>query len=185
LLFLKWFIDHLNSGGRAGVIVPNGVLFGSNNANLKVRELLLTTCDLQAIVNLPSGVFKPYSGVGTAVLIFEKGAAKFQGTKSVWFYDLSADGFSLDDKRTPIEANDIPDVLAKWPKREEGPNSYRVPIEKIKENGWSLAAGRYKPVTTEAANHDTPAKILGDVLKLENEIIQRGNVMLVQIGEKK
>lgn len=185
LLFLKWFIDHLTSGGRAGVIVPNGVLFGSNKADRKVRELLLTACDLQAIVNLPSGVFKPYSGVGTAALIFEKGAAKFAGTKSVWFYDLTADGFSLDDKRTPIEASDIPDVIARWPKREEGPNSYRVPIEKIRENDWSLAAGRYKPVTTEATNYGAPVKILHEVVDLENEIIRRGNALLAQIGGRK
>jgi type I restriction enzyme M protein len=185
LLFLKWFIDHLNAGGRAGVIVPNGVLFGSNKANRKVRELLLTSCDLQALVSLPSGVFKPYSGVGTAALIFEKGAAKFKGTQCVWFYDLTADGFSLDDKRTAIDANDIPDVLAKWPNREEGPNSYRVPIEKIRENDWSLAAGRYKTVTTEDVNHDAPTKILGDVLKLESEIIRCGNALLEQVGGKK
>ena len=105
--------------------------------------------------------------------------------KSVWFYDLTADGYSLDDKRTPIEANDIPDVLAKWPNREEGPNSYRVPIEKIQENDWSLAAGRYKPVTVEVANHDKPIDILGDVLKLEYEIIKRGNALLTQIVGKK
>jgi len=185
LLFLKWFVDHLNPGGRAGVIVPNGVLFGSNNAATALRELLLIQCNLQAVISFPSGVFKPYSGVGTAALIFEKGAAKFSGTKSVWFYDLTADGFSLDDKRTPIEANDIPDVLAKWPKREEGPNSYRVSIEKIKENDWSLAAGRYKPLTTEVANHDEPIKILHDVLKLENEIIQRGNALLAQVNEER
>jgi len=181
LLFLKWFIDHLAPGGRAGVIVPNGVLFGSNNAATSLRELLLTECDLQAVVGLPSGVFKPYSGVGTAALIFQKSPP----TKSVWFYDLTADGFSLDDKRTPIEANDIPDVLTKWSNREEGPNSYRVPIAKIRENDWSLAAGRYKPVTTEAANHDSPKEILGDVLKLENEIIRRGNGLLAQIDSKK
>jgi type I restriction enzyme M protein len=185
LLFLKWFIDHLNPGSRAGVIVPNGVLFGSNKADRKVRELLLAACDLQAIVSFPSGVFKPYSGVGTAALIFEKATAKSKGTHSVWFYDLTADGFSLDDKRTPIENNDIPDVIAKWPGREEGPNSYRVSVEKIKENDWSLAGGRYKPVTTEAVNHDAPADILSDVLRLENEIIQRGNGLLVQIGGKK
>ena len=175
LLFLKWFIDHLAPGGRAGVIVPNGVLFGSTNAATDLREMLLTECDLQAVISLPSGVFKPYSGVATAALIFQKGHSR---RKSVWFYDLTADGFSLDDKRTPIEANDIPDVLAKWPNREEGPNSYRVPIEKIKENDWSLAAGRYKPVTTEAVNHDAPAEILGDVFKVENEIIRRGNALL-------
>ena len=181
LLFLKWFIDHLAPSGRAGVIVPNGVLFGSTNAATSLRELLLTECDLEAVISFPSGVFKPYSGVGTAALVFQKGAP----TKSVWFYDLTADGYSLDDKRTQIAANDIPDVIAKWPKREEGPNSYRVPIEKIKENDWSLAAGRYKPVTTEAANHDAPAEILGDVLKVESEIIRRGNTLLTQIIKEK
>lgn len=173
LLFLKWFIDHLNPGGRAGVIVPNGVLFGSNKADRKVRELLLTSCDLQAMVNLPSGVFKPYSGVGTGILIFEKGGAKFAGTQSVWFYDLTADGFSLDDKRAPIQANDISDILAKWPERKEGPNSYRVPIEKIKENDWSLAAGRYKPVTAETVKHDPPARILNEVLSIEQDIADK------------
>jgi len=217
LLFLKWFIDHLAPGGRGGVIVPNGVLFAGTNASKKLRELLLTECDLQAVISLPSGVFKPYAGVATAALIFEKrqpstgGSATLpppgkgragegveallsnhstpiptfplQGGRSgnddfVWFYDLTADGYSLDDKRTPIAANDIPDALAKWPTREEGPNSYRVPIAKIRENDWSLAAGRYKPVTTEIANHDAPAEILGDVLKLENEIIRRGNTLL-------
>jgi type I restriction enzyme M protein len=181
LLFLKWIIDHLTTGGRAGVIVPNGVLFGSNNAATKLREVLLTECDLQAVISLPSGVFRPYAGVATAALIFQKGTP----TKSVWFYDLTADGFSLDDKRTPIEANDIPDALNKWPNREEGPHSYRVPIEKIKENDWSLAAGRYKPVTVESANHDAPADILRDILRVENEIIQRGDALLAKISGKK
>ena len=166
LLFLKWFIDHLAPGGRAGVIVPNGVLFGSTKAATSLRELLLTECDLQAVISLPSGVFKPYSGVGTAALIFQK----VKQTSSVWFYDLTADGYSLDDKRTPIEANDIPDVLSKWPNREEGPNSYRVPIEKIRENDWSLAAGRYKPVTTEPVHHDNPRRIVAEVLAIEARI---------------
>lgn len=130
---------------------------------------------------MPSGVFKPYSGVSTASLIFEKG----KKTESVWFYDLTADGYSLDDKRTPIGANDIPDVLARWEKRDEGPNSYRVAIEKIRENDWSLAAGRYKPVTVESVNHDKPKNILGEVLKLENEIVKRGNELLAKIGKRK
>jgi len=181
LLFLKWFIDHLTHNGRAGVIVPNGVLFGSTNAATSLREVLLTECDLQAVISLPSGVFKPYSGVGTAALIFEKG----KPTESVWFYDLTADGFSLDDKRTPIDANNIRDVLAKWPTRKEGPNSYRVPIEKIRENDWSLAAGRYKPVTAAAVSHDAPVEILNEVLNLENEIIWHVNALLAQIGEKR
>jgi len=181
LLFLKWFIDHLTPTGRAGVIVPNGVLFGATNAATSLRELLLTECDLQAVIGLPSGVFKPYSGVGTAALVFQKG----KPTESVWFYDITADGYSLDDKRTPIDANDIRDVLAKWPNREEGSKSYRVPIAKIRENDWSLAAGRYKPVSTTAVNHDDPVEIVTDVLKLENEIIQRGNALLTQISVKK
>ena len=181
LLFLKWFIDHLTPGGRAGVIVPNGVLFGSTNAATKLRETLLTECDLQAVISLPSGVFRPYAGVSTAALIFQKGTP----TPSVWFYDLTADGFSLDDKRTPIEANDIPDVLKKWPKREEAHNSYCVAVAKIKANDWSLAAGRYKPVTVQATNHDAPADILRDVLTVENEIVQRGDVLLAKIAGKK
>ena len=181
LLFLKWFIDHLTPGGRAGVIVPNGVLFGSTNAATKLREMLLTECDLQAVISLPSGVFKPYSGVGTAALIFQKGTP----TRSVWFYDITADGFSLDDNRTPIETNDIPDVLSKWPNCVEGANSYRVPIEKIKENDWSLAVGRYKPVSTEAVNHDAPADILREILKVENEIIRRGEQLLAKMSGKK
>src|SRR3990172_2267422 len=125
LLFLKWFLDHLTDNGRAVVILPNSVLFGSSKADRKVRELLMTTCDLQAVIALSSGVFKPYSGVGTAIFIFQKGSP----TESVWFYELTADGYSLDDKRMPIEANDIPDILAKWPIREEGHNSFRVPLE--------------------------------------------------------
>lgn len=178
LLFLKWFIDHLTPEGRAGVIVPNGVLFGSTKAATGLRERLLKECDLQAIINLPSGVFRPYAGVATAALIFEKG----KPTESVWFYDLTADGFSLDDKRTPIAANDIPDVLSKWPTREEGPNSYRVPVEKIQENGWSLAAGRYKPVTVEAVNHDAPQDILAEVLEMERRIVERGEALLEKLS---
>ncbi len=181
LLFLKWFIDHLTPNGRAGVIVPNGVLSGPNKAETNLRKLLLTEHSLQAIINLPSGVFRPYSGVGTAALIFKNG----KPAENIWFYDLTADGFSLDDKRTSIEANDIPDVLAKWSNRDEGPNSYRVPLEKIRENDWSLASGLYKSVTTEVVNHDSPAKILGDVLKLENEIIKHGNVLLERFEAKK
>ena len=164
-------------GGRAGVIVPNGVLFGSNKAARRVREMLLHDCDLQTVVSLPSGVFRPYSGVATAALIFQKGAK----TKEVWFYDLTADGFSLDDKRTPIEANDIPDALAKWTGREEGPNSYRVSLERIEENDLSLAAGRYKPITVEAVNHDSPEDILAGVLKLEDEIAKRGAALLGKV----
>jgi type I restriction enzyme M protein len=180
LLFLKWFIDHLADAGRAGVIVPNGVLFGSSKADKKVRELLLTTCDLQAVIALPSGVFKPYSGVGTAIFVFEKGGP----TESVWFYELTADGYSLDDKRTPIATNDIPDIIAKWPNREEGPNSFGVAIERIRDNGWQLMAGRYKPVRLDTVTHDTPADILADVIRMETEIAERAKVLMEGFGAK-
>ena len=180
LLFLKWFLDHLTDHGRAGVIVPNGVLFGSGKADRKVRELLLTTCDLQAVIALPSGAFKPYSGVGTAIFIFQKG----RPTESVWFYELTADGYSLDDKRTAIESNDIPDILATWAGREEGPNSFRVPVEKIRENGWQLMPGRYKPVRLDAVKHDAPADILTDVIRMETEIAKRAEKLLNVIASK-
>lgn len=179
LLFLKWFIDHLTPGGRAGVIVPNGVLSGSTNAATALRELLLTECELQAVISLPSGVFRPYSGVGTAALIFQKGSP----TQSVWFYDMTADGFSLDDKRNPTGANDIPDVLARWPVREAGPNSYCVAIETIRDNGWSLGAGRYKAVVSSTVEHDPPSEILGDVLNLENDIVLRATALLEKLNE--
>jgi type I restriction enzyme M protein len=178
LLFVKWFIDHLSKGGRAGVIVPAGVLFGSNKAAKKVRELLLTECALHAVVAMPSGVFKPYSGVSTAALVFEKG----KKTESVWFYDMTADGYSLDDKRNTVEANDLPDLLSKWSEREEGPNSFRVPIEKIVANDGSLAAGRYKPVTVEAVNHDSPKQILTEVLTLEDKIAAQARMLLFEVG---
>jgi type I restriction enzyme M protein len=181
LLFLKWFVDHLARDGRAGVIVPTGVLSSSTNAATALREMLLTDCDLQAVINLPGGVFRPYAGVSTAALIFQKGAP----TKSVWFYDITADGFSLDDKRAPIDANDIPDVIAKWATRDEGRNSHRVSVENIREAGWSLASGRYKPATTTVVNHDAPDAILGEVLQLESEIIRRGNALFALISRKR
>jgi type I restriction enzyme M protein len=180
LLFLKWFLDHLTDTGRAGVIVPNGVLFGSGRAERKVRELLLTSCELQAVISLPSGVFKPYSGVGTAVFIFAKGKA----TESVWFYELTADGFSLDDKRDPIAANDIPDVLAKWTHREEGTKSFRVPIDRIRENGWQLMPGRYKPIYLDAVKHKPLGEILTDVIRIEREIADRAEKLKHGIGAK-
>ena len=180
LLFLKWFLDHLGENGRAGVIVPNGVLFGSGKADRKVRELLLTNCELQAVIALPSGVFKPYSGVATAVLVFQMG----KPTESVWFYELTADGYSLDDKRIPAEANDIPDILGRWPNREEGPNSFRVPVERIRESGWQLMPGRYKPITMEAVEHDTTVDILADVIQMERQIAERAKALMDKVRPK-
>ncbi len=168
-LFLKWFIDHLAPNGRAGVIVPNGVLFGSDRASLKLRETLLKQCDLQAVITLPSGTFKPYAGVATAILIFERKGT----TKEVWFYELGADGFSMTDTRTPIEANDIPDILARFPKREESEKSFRVPASEITSNNFELIPARYKTQKISLVSDDSPTELINDLLKLENEIQTR------------
>lgn len=169
LLFLKWFLDHMAPGARAGVIVPNGVLFGSGKADRRIRELLLTTCRLDAVISIPGGVFKPYSVVGTAVLIFEKPGV----TEEVWFYELAADGFSLDDRRTPIQTNDIPDLLARWPGREESPKSFKVSMDQIRANSWQLLPSRYKPLRLEVTSHKPPVAILDEIIELETEIRQR------------
>jgi type I restriction enzyme M protein len=150
---------------------------------VKIRELIVKEYGLQAVINLPSGVFRPYAGVGTAILILDKSKSKRKKDDFIWIYDVTADGFSLDDKRTPIEANDIPDVLAKWEKREEGANSYRVPIAKILESeDYSLAAGKYKPITAQATNHDVPQDILHEVLELEDAITKKTKSLLQKIS---
>ena len=112
LLFLALMLRLLKNGGRAAVIVPDGVLFGSSTAHKALRRMLVEDHKLEAVVKLPSGTFKPYTGVSTAILLFQKTSSG--GTDHVWFYDVRADGFTLDDKRTPTEANDLPDVLARW-----------------------------------------------------------------------
>jgi type I restriction enzyme M protein len=181
-LFVKWFVDHLSPTGRAGVIVPSGVLFGGNRAAVKVRELLLNEYGLQAVINMPSGVFKPYSGVGTAVLVLDRRYANRSSESYIWFYDLTEDGFSLDDKRTPIEANDIPDVLAKWSERIVGPNSYHVSLAKILESDdLSLAAGHYRPAIALATKHEAPKEILKEVVELEISITDAARKLLGEI----
>lgn len=112
LLFLALFLRLLEPGGRAAVIVPDGVLFGSSKAHKDLRKKLVEEQKLDAVIKLPSGVFRPYAGVSTAILLFTK--TDSGGTDDVWFYDVRADGFSLDDKRNPVEANDLPDVRARW-----------------------------------------------------------------------
>ncbi len=139
LLFCELFYNILDVGGRAGVIVPTGVLFGSSNAHLKMRKLLLEKCNLHTIVYLPSGVFKPYSGVSTAVLFFSKGGS----TEKVWLYDLQHDGLSLDDKRDSVDENDIPYVLEKIKKHEESKQSITITIQDIKDNDYNLNVRRY------------------------------------------
>lgn len=173
ILFVERMMNLLQIGGRCGVIVPDGVLFGSSNAHKKLRKLLLERCQLEAVVSMPSGVFRPYAGVSTAVLVFTKGGK----TDRVWFYDMTADGFSLDDKRNFIDGKgDIPDVVERFKKRhEEKPADRRgkcffVPFAEIKENGYDLSISRYKEIEYEEVAYETPEVILDKIEVLEDKI---------------
>lgn len=172
LLFVELILDLLRVGGRAGVIVPDGVLFGSSKAHKKLRERLLGEAELQAVVSMPSGVFKPYAGVSTAVLVFVKGGQ----TERVWFYDMQADGYSLDDKRDKQDGSDIPDVVRRWRERDPEADTDRtakaffVPVEEIRKNKFDLSINRYKEVAYEPVEYDPPAVIIGRLRALEKEI---------------
>lgn len=179
LLFIALFLRLLKPGGRAAVIVPDGVLFGSSNAHRQLRELLVEKHRLEAIVSMPSGVFKPYAGVSTAILFFTKTNAG--GTDTVWFYDMQADGFSLDDKRTPLdgtrhENNNIPDIIRRFQNRageQERPRtaqSFLVPKAEIAANGYDLSLNRYKEIVYEAIQYDPPQVILAQLEEMEEEI---------------
>ncbi len=175
LLFLVLFLRLLQTGGRAAVIVPDGVLFGSSKAHKALRKILVEDQKLDAIVSMPSGVFKPYAGVSTAILLFTK--TNSGGTDNVWFYDMQADGYSLDDKRTPQpDKSDLADILACWQKREaEGDRartdqSFLVPVSEIADNDYDLSLNRYKEVEYEAVEYDPPRVILGRLAGLEGEI---------------
>jgi type I restriction enzyme M protein len=172
LLFLELMYNLLNIGGRCAVIVPNGVLFGSSNAHTQVRKLLLEKCQMEAVISMPSGVFKPYSGVGTAILVFTKGGK----TSNVWFYDMKSDGFSLDDKRDLIDGKgDIPDIIKKFKTKSIGDNSLIVSFEDIKKNDYNLSISRYKEVEHEEITYEDPKKIIEKVLKTEGDITKELN----------
>jgi len=180
LLFMALFLRLLKTGGRAAVIVPDGVLFGSSNAHRSLRKMLVEEQKLDAVIAMPSGVFKPYAGVSTAILIFTK--TNSGGTDNVWFYNMQADGFSLDDKRSPQpEKTDLPDLLARWENRDaEGERkrteqSFLVPIKEIAGNDYDLSINRYKEVEHEAVEYDPPEVILGRLAKLEDEISRGRN----------
>jgi type I restriction enzyme M protein len=167
LLFVELFHNLLAIGGKAAVIVPNGVLFGSSNAHIDARKLLLEKCELQAVISMPSGVFQPYSGVGTAVLVFVKGGR----TDKVWFYDMKADGYSLDQKRDFINGKgDISDIIKKFKKRAESMQSILVPFEQIKKNDYNLSISRYKKVEHEEVEHEEPEVLIENISRLEKEI---------------
>ena len=175
LLFLELIYNLLNNGGKSAVIVPDGVLFGNSKAHKKIRELLLERCRLDAVISMPSGIFKPYAGVSTAILFFTKG----ESTKEIWFYDMQADGFSLDDKRTPQpEKNDIPDILKKFKNRhKEKPTdrkgkAFFVPFEEIKNNNFDLSISKYKEIEYEEVVYKKPEVIKKQILNYENKIIE-------------
>jgi len=169
LLFVNRMINLLRVGGRAGVIVPDGVLFGSSKAHRALREMLVEECELQGIVKMPAGVFKPYAGVSTAALIFVKGGR----TEHVWYYDMQADGYSLDDKREKVAENDIPDVIARWKARDPKKDvdrtakAFFVPIEEIRENQYDLSINRYKEVAYEDVQYESPHEIIERIRALE------------------
>ena len=175
LLFLALFLRLLEPGGRAAVIVPDGVLFGSSKAHKELRRVLVDEQKLDAVVKLPSGVFRPYAGVSTAILLFTK--TDSGGTDDVWFYDVRADGFSLDDKRNPVEANDLPDVRARWAERNGSEKerarteqSFCVPKADIVEQGYDLSLNRYKEIEYDDVEHRDPLDIIADIENLNAEI---------------
>lgn len=171
LLFVNRIISLLRIGGRAAVIVPDGVLFGSSNAHVELRKMLVDQCELQGVISMPSGVFKPYAGVSTAVIIFVRGGE----TKNVWFYDMQADGYSLDDKREKIQQNDIPDILERWSNKSKcstnkAEKSFFVPKAQILENSFDLSLNRYKEIQHTKVEYESPNKIIKKLLTLEQEI---------------
>jgi len=173
LLFLALILKGLKLGGRAAVIVPDGVLFGSSKAHLQIRKELIEHQKLQAIVSMPSGVFKPYAGVSTAVLLFTK--TNSGGTDQVWFYDMKADGYSLDDKRQSIEANDIPDITRRFrdqpaeAARLRTDRSFLVPVQEIRDNKYDLSINRYKEVVYEEKTYAAPAEIIRQIESLDQQ----------------
>ena len=174
LLFLALFLRMLKTGGRCACIVPDGVLFGSSKAHQSIRKELIENHQLRAVISMPSGVFKPYAGVSTAVLVFTKTGAG--GTDRVWFYDMKADGFSLDDKRTEVKENDIPDIIARFHNldaeadRKRTEQSFFVPKEEIAANGYDLSINKYKETEYVPVEYPSTQEILADLHELEMEI---------------
>lgn len=175
LLFVELILNMLKSGGRAAVIVPDGVLFGSSKAHKDLRKELVENNDLRGVISMPSGVFKPYAGVSTAVLIFVK-TNNVGGTKKVWFYDMEADGYSLNDNRNPIEENDIPDIIECFKNlsdQEKNPRtgkSFMVDKEEIAANDYDLSINKYKEIDYEEVDYDPPQVIIERIESMEREI---------------
>lgn len=176
LLFVALFIRMLQLGGRCASIVPDGVLFGNSKAHKAVRKELVDKHRLQAVISMPSGVFQPYSGVSTAILIFTKTNAG--GTDKVWFYDMKADGYSLDQRRTEVAENDIPDVISRFHNlateetRTRKEQSFLVPVEEIREKDYDLSMNKYKEIEREVVEYEQPDVILGRIDTLQSQITE-------------
>ena len=174
LLFLALFLRMLRVGGRCACIVPDGVLFGSSTAHKDIRKALIEENRLEAVISMPSGVFKPYAGVSTGILIFTK--TNHGGTDKVWFYDMKADGFSLDDKRAPVAENDIPDIIARFRNLEEendrarNEQSFFVPKSEIVGNDYDLSINKYKKTEYKPVEYPPTSEILAELRKIESEI---------------
>lgn len=174
LLFLALFLRMLQKGGRCACIVPDGVLFGSSKAHKAIRKELIENHQLKAVISMPSGVFKPYAGVSTAVLVFTKTDAG--GTENVWFYDMKADGFSLDDKRNEIAENDIPDIISRFHNlegekdRERTEQSFFVPKQEIADNDYDLSINKYKKTEYVPVEYPPTSEIIAEIESLEKEI---------------
>lgn len=173
ILFLSLMLRMLSLGGRAAVIVPDGVLFGSSGAHKAIRKELVDNQQLQAVISMPSGVFKPYAGVSTAILIFTK--TNSGGTDKVWYYDMKSDGYSLDDKRAATTADDIPDIIARYhdlaneSNRVRTEQSFFVPADEIRANSYDLSINRYKEVVYEEVTYEKPNVILEQIAQIDQE----------------
>lgn len=176
LLFLAQFVRSLELGGRCASIVPDGVLFGTSKAHVAIRKEIVDNQQLQAVISIPSGVFKPYAGVSTAILIFTK--TNCGGTRKVWFYDMKADGFTLDDKRSPIADNDIPDIVSRFhnlageESRSKKEQSFLVDIEEIRQNDYDLSINKYKEIERVKVEYAPVRDILSHLTQLETEYTQ-------------
>ena len=186
LLFVSLFVKMLKVGGRCASIVPDGVLFGSSKAHIALRKELVENQQLKAVISMPSGVFKPYAGVSTAILIFTKTNAG--GTDKVWFYDMKADGFSLDDKRSAIDQNDIPDIITRFhqldaeAQRERTEQSFIVPKEEIAENNYDLSINKYKKVEYKPVEYPPTSEILAEIEELNKQVEQETRELRKLLG---
>lgn len=173
LLFLALFVRMLKVGGRCACIVPDGVLFGSSTAHKAIRKEIIENQRLEAIISMPSGVFKPYAGVSTGILIFTK--TNHGGTDNVWFYDMQADGLSLDDKRTPVRENDIPDIIERFRNRDKEADrsrtdkSFIVPVKEIIDNDYDLSINKYKKVEYVPVEYPSTDEIMKQIMVLDAE----------------